>query len=155
LGRVFTEIYDQKMHITARQLPNLQLTEELQLIVLEKERAGHHQAGRGRIFVLTAGMLTESTPAHDLALRMMDDARQAIFFVGYADPGTPGGRLKASKPGEPSSSAPPRGSEAPLRSAGIRFDRARQPGRAAGFRRPCLAQGDLAWARRIDVPAMV
>jgi Cft2 family RNA processing exonuclease len=24
----------------------------------------------------------------------------AIFFVGYADPDTPGGRLKASKPGE-------------------------------------------------------
>jgi Cft2 family RNA processing exonuclease len=45
-------------------------------------------------------MLTECTPAHDLALRMLADQRQAIFFVGYADPGTPGGRLKASGPGE-------------------------------------------------------
>ena len=45
-------------------------------------------------------MLTECTPAHDLALRMIGDERQAIFFVGYADPGTPGGRLKAAKPGE-------------------------------------------------------
>ena len=26
--------------------------------------------------------------------------RQAIFFIGYADPDTPGGRLKAAKPGE-------------------------------------------------------
>jgi Cft2 family RNA processing exonuclease len=56
--------------------------------------------GGARIFVLTAGMLTECTPAHDLAVRMLADERQAIFFVGYADPGTPGGRLKASKPGE-------------------------------------------------------
>ena len=31
---------------------------------------------------------------------MMGDERQAIFFVGYADPATPGGRLKASKSGE-------------------------------------------------------
>jgi Cft2 family RNA processing exonuclease len=55
----------------------------------------------GRIFVLTAGMMTEGTPAHDLALRMAGHEKQAIFFVGYADPDTPGGRLKASKPGVP------------------------------------------------------
>ena len=31
---------------------------------------------------------------------MMGDAKQAVFLVGYADPETPGGRLKAAKPGE-------------------------------------------------------
>jgi Cft2 family RNA processing exonuclease len=100
LGRVFTEIYDQKAHLATRQLPNLQLNEELQLIVLEKDELDTIKLGAGRIFVLTAGMLTESTPAHDLAVRMLDDPRQAIFFVGYADPSTPGGRLRAAKPGE-------------------------------------------------------
>ena len=54
----------------------------------------------GRIFVLTAGMMSENTASHDLALRMIGDEKQAIFFVGYADPDTPGGRLKAAKPGE-------------------------------------------------------
>jgi Cft2 family RNA processing exonuclease len=101
LGRVFTEIYDQKAHLTARQLPKLQLTEELQPIVLEREELDNVKLGAGKIFVLTAGMLTESTPAHDLAVRMMSDPRQAIFFVGYADPDTPGGRLKASTEGTP------------------------------------------------------
>ena len=46
-------------------------------------------------------MMTEGTPAHELAIRMAGDERQAIFFVGYADPETPGGRLKASQPGVP------------------------------------------------------
>ena len=101
LGRVFTEICDQKAHLAERQLPNLQLTDELQIIVLEREELDTIKLSGGRLFVLTAGMLTESTPAHDLALRMMPDPRQAVFFVGYADPDTPGGRLKASKPGEP------------------------------------------------------
>ncbi len=32
---------------------------------------------------------------------MAGQEKQAIFFVGYADPETPGGRLKASKPGVP------------------------------------------------------
>ena len=31
---------------------------------------------------------------------MVGDEKQAIFFVGYADPDTPGGRLKAAKAGE-------------------------------------------------------
>lgn len=69
-------------------------------MVLEKDQPHSMKLTGGRLFVLTAGMLTECTPAHDLALRMMGDERQAIFFVGYADPATPGGRLKASKPGE-------------------------------------------------------
>jgi Cft2 family RNA processing exonuclease len=55
----------------------------------------------GRIFVVTAGMMSEHTAAHDLAARMMGDPRHGIFFVGYADPDTPGGQLKASKPGKP------------------------------------------------------
>jgi Cft2 family RNA processing exonuclease len=101
LGRVFTEIYDKKAHLAVRQWPELQLTQELQPTVLEKEQLDNISLSGGRIFVLTAGMLTECTPAHDLALRMMGDPRQAIFFVGYADPDTPGGHLKASKPGEP------------------------------------------------------
>jgi Cft2 family RNA processing exonuclease len=100
LGRVFTEIYDQKAHLANRHHPDLKLTRDLQLMVLEKEQLQSMKLTGGRLFVLTAGMLTESTPAHDLALRMIGDERQAIFFVGYADPATPGGRLKASKPGE-------------------------------------------------------
>ena len=54
----------------------------------------------GQIFVITAGMMSENTAAHDLALRMIGDERQSIFFVGYADPDTPGGGSKAAKPGE-------------------------------------------------------
>jgi Cft2 family RNA processing exonuclease len=101
LGRVFTEIYDLEAHRAHRQHPNLRLTESLNLIVLDKKQMDSMKLGGGRIFVLTAGMMSENTAAHDLAMRMAGDEQQAIFFVGYADPGTPGGRLKAAKPGEP------------------------------------------------------
>jgi Cft2 family RNA processing exonuclease len=49
---------------------------------------------------MTSGMMNENTASHELAMRMIGDERQAIFFVGYADPGTPGGRLKAARPEE-------------------------------------------------------
>jgi Cft2 family RNA processing exonuclease len=100
LGRVFTEIYDLQAHRTHRHHHNLQLTEALNLIVLEKGQAEQMRLTGGRLFVITAGMMSEHTAAHDLALRMIGDERQAIFFVGYADPDTPGGKLKAAKQGE-------------------------------------------------------
>jgi Cft2 family RNA processing exonuclease len=100
LGRVFTEIYDLQAHRTHRQHNNLALHSALNLIVMEPGQVERMKLGGGRIFVLTAGMMTEKTPAHDLAVRMAGDERQAIYFVGYADPATPGGRLKAAQPGE-------------------------------------------------------
>jgi Cft2 family RNA processing exonuclease len=100
LGRVFTEIYDLEAHRTHRQHTNLQLHEAHNLVVLEKGQAEKMKLSGGRIFVITAGMMSEHTAAHDLAVRMIGDERQAIFFVGYADPSTPGGRLKAAKQGE-------------------------------------------------------
>jgi Cft2 family RNA processing exonuclease len=100
LGRVFTEIYDLEAHRTHRQHTNLQLHDALQLIVLEKGQAENMKLSGGKIFVITAGMMSENTAAHDLAARMIGDERQSIFFVGYADPDSPAGRLKAAKRGE-------------------------------------------------------
>lgn len=100
LGRVFTEIYDLESHRTHRQYPDLQLHEALNLVVLEKGQADKMRLAGGRIFVITAGMMSENTAAHNLALRMIGDEQHSIFFVGYADPDTPAGRLRNAKPGE-------------------------------------------------------
>jgi Cft2 family RNA processing exonuclease len=97
LGKVFTEIYDLQAHRTHRQHTNLILTEALNLIVLEQGQLDKMKLGGGKIFVVTAGMLTEKTAAHDLAARMAGHEEHAIFFVGYADPETPGGRLKKAQ----------------------------------------------------------
>src|SRR5262249_19410721 len=100
LGRVFTEIYDLESHRTHRQYPDLQLHEALNLIVLEQGQAEKMRLTGGRIFVITAGMMSENTAAHTLALRMIGGEEHSIFFVGYTDPDAPGGRLRAAKPGE-------------------------------------------------------
>ncbi len=100
LGRVFTEIYDLQSHRANRQHPNLQLNEALDLQVLDRDHAATIKLGKGRLFVMTAGMLSENTTAFELARRMINEPAHGIFFVGYADPDTPGGRLKAAKVGE-------------------------------------------------------
>jgi len=100
LGRVFTEIYDLEAHRTHRQYPNLQLNEALDLEVIDPKKAQSMRLSKGRIFVITAGMMSEHTAAHDLAARMAGDENQHIFLVGYTDPDTPGGRLRLAKHGE-------------------------------------------------------
>jgi len=100
LGRVFSEIYDLQAHRTHRQHSNLLLHEAHELIVASPEQIKKMKLTGGRIFVITSGMMSENTAAHDLAVRMMADPKHAIFFVGYADPETPGGRLKLAKSGE-------------------------------------------------------
>jgi Cft2 family RNA processing exonuclease len=100
LGRVFTEIYDLQSHRTHRNLSSMQLREELDLQVLDRKQVETMKLNRGKLFVITAGMMSENTAAHDLAVRMVGDERQHIFFVGYADPSTPAGKLRASAKGE-------------------------------------------------------
>ena len=66
LGRVFTEIYDLQAHRAHRQHSNLRLTEALNLIVLDRGQLEQMKLTGGRIFVLTAGMMSENTAAPHL-----------------------------------------------------------------------------------------
>ncbi len=100
LGKVFTEIYDLQAHRANRNHTNLQLREALNLIVLSKKEAEKMKLRGGRLFVITAGMMTDGTTAHDLAARMIGEEDQSIFFVGYADPDSPAGKLRAAEQGE-------------------------------------------------------
>lgn len=99
LGRVFTEIYDLQAHRTHRSHSRLRLTEAVELKVLSPRELAHTKLTGGKIFVMTAGMMSENTGAHDLAMRMMGDPRQGIFFVGYSAPDSPAGRLRDCPPG--------------------------------------------------------
>ena len=99
LGRVFTEIFDLQASRTHRSHPRLRLTEALQLVVLSGKEVESIGLNGPKIFVMTAGMMTENTGSHTLATRMLNQPRAGIFFVGYTDPGSPAGRLRAAEPG--------------------------------------------------------
>lgn len=100
LGRVFTEIYDLQAKGTHRSHPKLRLTEALQLTVLSGREVESIGLNGPKIFVMTAGMMTENTGSHTLAMRMLENPRAGICFVGYTDPESPAGRLRAAAPGQ-------------------------------------------------------
>ena len=122
LGRIFSEIYDGLARKTQRHLPELRLTKDLNLVVQKPDEINTLKFNKPKIFVATAGMMNENTTAHDLAIRLCSDPIHGIFFVGYADQSTPGGRLKQSELSKPfyfSSRAPDLERECEMRSFDI------------------------------------
>jgi Cft2 family RNA processing exonuclease len=45
-------------------------------------------------------MMTEKTLSNIFARQVLSDPRHALFFVGYADPDSPAGRLRRAAPGD-------------------------------------------------------
>jgi Cft2 family RNA processing exonuclease len=95
-----SEIYDRRAMTTRRLLPRLQLLEEVAPFVLNGQTIHDSPARPGRIYALSSGMMTPKTLSNVFARRVVEDPKHYIFFVGYADPESPAGLLRAAKPGD-------------------------------------------------------
>lgn len=56
--------------------------------------------GNKGIYIVSSGMMVENTPSYHLAASLLDHHHNAICFVGYCDPETPGGELLERKLGD-------------------------------------------------------
>jgi Cft2 family RNA processing exonuclease len=77
-----------------------QVLRDLGILPLSRKytQPGKNMPERG-IYLLSSGMLVEKTPAWRVAANMLDHEENAVFFVGYCDPETPGGELIGMSPG--------------------------------------------------------
>jgi Cft2 family RNA processing exonuclease len=92
-------VYDQLASSPQLSLQGLQLLGTLSPFVLNGRDVGSTQIQRNRLYVLSSGMMTEHTLSNQMASRFIDRPEQSIFFVGYADPDSPAGRLKSVQDG--------------------------------------------------------
>jgi Cft2 family RNA processing exonuclease len=99
LGRTFTEIYDRLAARTRRQHQRLQLLETIQPQVMDGRRARDFNPKRGHIYLISSGMMTENTLSNIFAQEFLAHERHSVFFVGYCDPESPAGRLRATPRG--------------------------------------------------------
>jgi Cft2 family RNA processing exonuclease len=81
-------------------LPRLQLLEEVEPFVLNGQNIHDSPARGGRLYALSSGMMTPKTLSNIFARQIIEDPRHSIFFVGYADPQSPAGLIRAAKPGD-------------------------------------------------------
>ena len=56
---------------------------------------------RPTLYVLSSGMVMEHTPSYNAAACLLDNPANAICFVGYCAPDTPGGKIQQGNHGDP------------------------------------------------------
>lgn len=76
---------------------------ELRDLVATNPKRGHHRTlyAPGRIYALSSGMMTEKTTSNDFAFQFLDNPKNALLMVGYADPDSPAGAVLKAKQGDP------------------------------------------------------
>ena len=111
LGAKLTEAYDKLASRTPRQVPDLCLMDDLAPFVIGGANAHEIQVRPRRIFALSSGMMMEKTLSNTVARKFFSQPENAIFFIGYADPESPAGKLRAAKTGDIISLAPEHAAE--------------------------------------------
>jgi Cft2 family RNA processing exonuclease len=100
LGTKLTEIYDRLARHAPRQKHDLQILDTVAPFTMAGKAADETPLKAGRIYALSSGMMTEKTLSNSYARKLLSDPQQSLFFVGYADPLSPAGKLIATPPGE-------------------------------------------------------
>src|SRR5438067_8340076 len=91
LSSKISDIYDRRAQMGRRQLPRLQLLDELRPFVLNAETIHDARTRACRVYALSSGMMMPKTLSNIFAQRVVDQARHSVFFVGYVDPNRPRG----------------------------------------------------------------
>jgi Cft2 family RNA processing exonuclease len=99
LSTKLTELADRFARTSPRLLPELDLMDDTAPIPVNSGSADL-VVKKNRIYALSAGMMTEKTLSNSFARRLLADPANSIFFIGYADPESPAGKLRAAKPGD-------------------------------------------------------
>lgn len=100
LGTKLTEIYDKLAQKTPRQHGDLQLLDAVAPFTMAGRSAEATPLKGQRLYALSSGMMTEKTLSNIFARQVISDPQHALFFVGYADPASPAGRLRSAAHGD-------------------------------------------------------
>ena len=99
LSTKLSGLYDAMARDPQRAHPEMQLLQELAPYVLSGNEVHTISPRRKCIFALSSGMMTENTLSNIFARRVLSDENQSLFFVGYSDPDSPAGRIRAAQHG--------------------------------------------------------
>jgi Cft2 family RNA processing exonuclease len=100
LSAKVTAVTDRLRGRAPRRLGDLALAQCLPLEVVGGQDVGRLQIAPRTVYAVSSGMMTENTLSHVLAPRILENPRAHCMFVGYSDPLSPAGRLRAAGEGE-------------------------------------------------------
>lgn len=101
LSTKMTHIYDRYTDTSRRKLPGFSFLKDMEIEGTgNRRRRGPVPFHNGCIYALSSGMMTENTVSYNFAKQgLLENKKHGLFFVGYCDPDTPGGRIRATEQG--------------------------------------------------------
>jgi Cft2 family RNA processing exonuclease len=100
LGSKICAIYDTMSAQVPRNFRNLHLMQDLSPYVAGGAEISSLNPRKRAIYALSSGMMTEHTLSNIFVSKVLPDPSQYLFFVGYADPSSPAGRVRTAQPGD-------------------------------------------------------
>ena len=101
LSTKMTMVYDRHATTSRRQMPGFRFLKDMDVEAGKRKRVGPIPFLPGCIYALSSGMMTEKTVSNNFARQgVLENPKHGLFFVGYADPESPGGRIRAAQPGD-------------------------------------------------------
>lgn len=101
LSTKITVLYDHYASRSRRSYPGFQILEDIKMLTPRKRGRTELTANARCIYALSSGMMTEHTASNQFAWKFLDNPRNAVCFVGYTDPESPGYKIRHGKEGEP------------------------------------------------------
>jgi predicted metal-dependent RNase len=101
LSTKMTHIFDNYSEVSRRKLPGFDFLTDMELATSDRKHRGPIPFIAGCIYALSSGMMTEKTVSNNFARHgVLENKRHGLFFVGYADPASPGGRIRDAQHGD-------------------------------------------------------
>lgn len=100
LGSKITAVYDTMAGQVERNMPHLRLMNDVAPYVAGGGEIRSLSPRKRAIYALSSGMMTEHTLSNIFARKVLPDPSQYLFFVGYADPSSPGGVIRNASHGD-------------------------------------------------------
>jgi Cft2 family RNA processing exonuclease len=101
LSTKMTHVYDRFCDESRRHLPGFRFLKDMEIEAGSKKRSGPIPFSSGCIYALSSGMMSENTVSNIFARQgILENKRHGLFFVGYADPETPGGKIRKAQLGD-------------------------------------------------------
>lgn len=100
LGSKISGIYDRLADKTPRRLPGRRLSDTVDTVPIPRGTDAGFPFSPGNIYLVSSGMMSPHTLSNRMAAQALTHPEHALLIVGYSDPDSPAGRVRATKPGE-------------------------------------------------------
>jgi Cft2 family RNA processing exonuclease len=96
MGWKLTELHDSLAPSVRRHVPHLRLLDKVRPQLFTGRHLVNLRLRSGQIYLLTSGMMNEKTSSNMVGQLIVKHERHSVFFIGYTDPESPAGRLRAA-----------------------------------------------------------